>query len=102
MLLLVLDRRNVVQGAVEPVVVEPVHPGQRCEFEVLDGAPGAVGPDALELVEPDQRLGLRVVIRLADAADRGEGAGVLQPAGAPETEVMLIRFAPLTLAGSGH
>jgi hypothetical protein len=53
-LFLELDRWDVVEGAVEPVVVEPVDPGQRREFEVLDGAPGSVGPDVLELVEPDQ------------------------------------------------
>lgn len=51
--LLVLDRGGVGQGAVEPVGVEPVHPGQggqlELELELVDGAEWAVGADALSL-----------------------------------------------------
>jgi hypothetical protein len=35
MSLLELDRRDVAQGAVQPVVVEPVGPGQRPQLEVV-------------------------------------------------------------------
>lgn len=33
------DRWHVVEAAVQPGVVEPVHPAQRGELEVVDGAP---------------------------------------------------------------
>ena len=92
MLGLELDRRDVVESAVKSVVVERVDPGQGGVFEVAGGAPGAVGPDAFELVEPDQRLGLGVVVRVADAADGGEGAGLLEPAGVAEREVLRPRL----------
>jgi hypothetical protein len=44
-----LGGRHVTAMAVEPVLVEPVHPGQRGEFELVDVVPAVgVGPvDAL-------------------------------------------------------
>ncbi len=83
--LLVLDRWDVSEGAVEAVLVEPVHPVQGRQLEVVDAAPGSLVADALELVEPDQALGLGVVVGIADAADRrnrtGKGESVLVPNG---------------------
>ena len=51
--------RGVVAVAVEPLLVEPVHPAQGGEFELVDVVPavcvGSVG--AFGLVEPVGRLG---------------------------------------------
>ncbi len=35
-----LDRWDVVEGAVKPLSVEPVHPPERDELDVIDAAPG--------------------------------------------------------------
>jgi hypothetical protein len=72
---LVLDGWDVLQAAVEPVVVEPVHPAERGEFEVVDAAPGPFPLGAFGLVEPDQALRLGVVVAVPDGPDRGERAG---------------------------
>jgi hypothetical protein len=60
----------------QALLVPPVHPSERGEFDVTDGAPRAgVGPvDALGFVEPVDRLGEGVVEAVADAADRRRGA----------------------------
>jgi len=34
-----LDRRDVVESAVKPLGVEPMHPPERGEFDVVDAAP---------------------------------------------------------------
>jgi hypothetical protein len=57
-------------------MVEPVHPAEGGELEVVDAAPGPVAADALELVEPDKGLGLGVVVGVADGADGGDDAGL--------------------------
>ena len=54
---------HVVAVTVEPVMVEPVHPRQRREFEFVDVVPrprGVRAVDALGLVEPVGRLRERV------------------------------------------
>lgn len=58
-----LDRWDVVEGAVESVVVEPVDPAEGGELELVDGAEGPVVANALSLVEPDDRLGRESVRR---------------------------------------
>ena len=58
----------------------------------VDAAPGAVKADALELVEPGQALGLGVVIAIADGPDRGEGAGIGEPLGVPNGDVVTARI----------
>jgi hypothetical protein len=59
---------HVVAVAVEPLVVEPVHPRQRGELDLVDIVPaGGVGPvDTLGLVEPVRGLGQRVVEAVGD------------------------------------
>jgi uncharacterized protein YndB with AHSA1/START domain len=79
--LLVLDRRQVVDGGVEALFVVPVHPGQGREFEFVDGAEWAVDLDALGLVEADHGLGHGVVVAVADRPDRGFDAGLGEPLG---------------------
>lgn len=54
-----LGARDVVAGAVEAVLVEPVHSRRRGEFELVDVVSGSrsVGFEhALDCVEPDHRL----------------------------------------------
>ena len=50
---------------VEPAAVEPVDPFQGGELEVVESSPGAAVADELGLVEPDDRLGQRVVVALS-------------------------------------
>jgi len=58
--------RDMAAVAVEALLVEPVHPRQRGQFEVADVVPAAgVGAvDAFGLVEPVDRLGEGIVERL--------------------------------------
>ena len=53
--------------------MDPVAGG---ELEVVQAAPGSLVADAFGLVEPDEGLGLGVVVGVADGADGGECAGV--------------------------
>lgn len=79
----VLGWWDVSAVAVQPGLVEPVHPGQGGEFELVDvvlaGGVGSV--DALGLVQAVGRLGERVVIGVRDRSDRGAGADLLEPLG---------------------
>lgn len=47
-----LDRWRVAQSTVQTGFVEPVHPAQGGEFEVLEATPGAFAVGAFGLVEP--------------------------------------------------
>ena len=54
----------------EPPVVEPVDPFEGGELDRLEAAPRSPASDQLGLEEPDDALGQRVVVAVADAADR--------------------------------
>ncbi len=71
-----LGGRPVVQGLVQAGVVVPVDPGDGGELEVVQAAPRPFVPDELGLVGADEALRERVVVGVADRADRGSGAGV--------------------------
>lgn len=71
-----LDRRDVVQAAVQPAGVEPVHPALGGGLEVVDAPPRSLALGALGLVEPDQAFGLGIVVRITDGADRGDRSRV--------------------------
>jgi hypothetical protein len=73
--LLELRWRNVTERLQQALRVEPRHPFQRGVFDVVEAAPGATAVDHFRLVQPDHRLGQRVVIRVADAAHRRRRAG---------------------------
>ena len=60
---------DIAELAVEPLVVEPFHPRERGQFDVLDVAPWSLTADQFGLVEPVHRLGEAVVIGISDAAD---------------------------------
>ncbi|HEX2393300.1 MAG TPA: hypothetical protein VHI77_10330, partial [Solirubrobacterales bacterium] len=69
--------RDVAEGFVQALVVEPADVFDDGELELGSGAPGAVG-DQLGLEGVDEALGYRVVIGVADRADGGEDAGVVK------------------------
>ena len=75
--------RGVVAVAMEPLLVEPVHPAQGGEFELVDVVPAVcVGPvGAFGLVEPVGRGGQCVVIGIGDGADAGAGADLVEAFG---------------------
>ena len=64
---------HVVAVAVQALLVEPVHPGEGGELELVDAVPArGVGPvDALGLVEPVRGLGERVVVLSATVPIEG-------------------------------
>src|SRR5680860_1525587 len=74
-----LDGRDVVESAVKPLGVEPVHPAQRGKFDVVDAAPRALLADQLGLVQAVGRFGQRVVVAVADRPDRGDRPELGEP-----------------------
>jgi hypothetical protein len=69
--LLVLCRRDVPQRGVQPAGVKPGDVDDGLKLQLGGGAPDAIG-DQLGLVAVDEALGERVVIAVADRADRRE------------------------------
>lgn len=66
--------RDAADGLQQPAVVEPVDLFERGVLDGLKAAPRATPVDHLGLVESVDRLARRVVIAVADAADRGLGS----------------------------
>ena len=89
--LLVVNRRDLAQCAVQPGLVEPVDPGQRPQLEVIDGADRTFVTHAFSLEQPDHGLSQGVVVALTDGPDRGQRAGVGEPAGVPDRGVLAAR-----------
>jgi len=90
-----LGRRGVVQLRVQPLFVEPRDPRTGGRLEVVEALPGsAVGGQGgrvavqLGLEEPDDRLGHCIVVAVADGADRGGGADVVDPLGVGDGRVL--------------
>ena len=75
--LLVLGRGHTSERCVEAFVVEPGDVLDDRELELGAGPPGAV-TDQLGLEAVDEALGERVVIRIADRADRAEQAVIVE------------------------
>ncbi len=84
----VLGRGDAAAGAVQPVIVEPVHVACGGGLEGGDGVPGALRPDQLGLVQAVVALGDRVVVTVPFRPDRGDRAGGLQPGGAGNRQVL--------------
>ena len=59
-------------------MVEPVDPFQCRELDLFDVPPRAVRPDQFGLVQAVDRLGERVVVRVADAANGSGDPGLLE------------------------
>lgn len=64
-----LHRRNVADWLKQPVVVEPMHPFQGCEFDVFKALPWAASPDHLRFEEADHGFCQGIVVGIADTAD---------------------------------
>src|SRR6266496_147995 len=56
---------DVVERAVQPALIPPLDPGEGGQLDLGGGAPRAVGADQLGLVQAVDRLGERVVERVA-------------------------------------
>ena len=78
---LVLRWRDSAAGGVQSGVVVPVDPFQGGQLDLGEGAPRPFAVDLLGPEEPDRGLGQRVVVAIADAADRRVDAGSDEPAG---------------------
>ena len=85
---LVLHGRDVADGGVEAVVVEPPHSVHGGEFDVVDATPGAVVANDFGLEQADDGFGQRVVVRIATAADRGPDAGLGQALGVANRQIL--------------
>jgi GAF domain-containing protein len=79
---------EVCAGGVQSAVVEPVDPLEGGDLDLVEGAPGAASVDQLGLEQPNLGLGQGVVVRVADAADAGRGAGFGEPLGEPDRGVL--------------
>ena len=73
-----LRRWDAAEVVEDGAVVEPVDPFEGGEFEVVEAAPGAFVADKFGLVEAVDGLGERIVVAVADAADRGLDPGLGQ------------------------
>lgn len=66
------DRRwgGVVKSFVDPGHVPPVDPAHRGELDFADGLPDPFGVDQFRLVETVESLRQRIVVAIADSANR--------------------------------
>jgi len=80
-LLFVFRWGKVSQQLQQALRVEPRHPLQRRNLDVVEPAPGARLANELGLEQADHRFGQGVVVRVAPAAHRGLDARFRQPLG---------------------
>lgn len=59
-------------------MVEPVHPLERLKLELFEVTPRSTLADELGLEQTDDRLGRRVIVGIAEAADQGLDPGLGQ------------------------
>ena len=83
----VLGRRHVADRFEQPTIVKPVNPFQRRVLDGIECAPRSARVDHFGLEQADDGLGERVVVGVADAADRGLDAGLGQPLGVADRQV---------------
>ena len=91
--------RDVPDGLENASVVEPVHPFEGCIFHGLEAAPRATSVNDLGLEETVDRLGKRVVITIADAADRGFDPGFGEALGVANGQILA---APVAMVDKTH
>jgi hypothetical protein len=82
-----LGRWEIAERLMQSAVVEPADVLDHGDLELGFGAPDAVG-DQLRLEAVDERLGERVVIGVADRADRGQHAVIGQRLGVVDRGVL--------------
>ena len=61
---------DISQGLMKSLVVPPVHPAKGGDLDFTDRCPRPVGINQLCFVEPVDRFSQRVVIGVANGADR--------------------------------
>jgi hypothetical protein len=88
--------RHVADRAEQRRLVEPVDPFERGVFDRFEPPPGPAAVDDLGLEEADDALGERVVIAVADAADRRLDADFRQALGVADRDV---QSAPVAVVG---
>ena len=69
-------------------MVEPVNPLERRELDGFEVTPRPALPDDLGLEQTDDRFGQRVIVGVADAADRRLDAGFGQALGVTDRDVL--------------
>ena len=80
--------RDVADGAEQAAIIEPVVPIEGGVFDGLERSPRAAPVDHLSLVEAVDRFGQRVVVAVADAADRRIDPGFGQALGVFDRQVL--------------
>jgi hypothetical protein len=83
-----LGRWEVADRLEEPAMVEPVDPLQGGVLDLVDALPRAVPADQLGLVQADDRFGQGVIERVAAGTDRSDGAGLGEPFGVADRQVL--------------
>jgi hypothetical protein len=73
---------------VQAGVVIPVDPFQGFPFDLTNGLPGAEELDDLGLEQTDDAFREGVVVGIPDAADRGINAGLCEPLGVSDRQVL--------------
>jgi len=63
-------RRNVANRFEQPAVIEPIDQIECGVLDIVELTPGITVVNDLGLEQSDDRLGQRVVVRIADAANR--------------------------------
>ena len=79
---------NIAAVLIDPLVVEPVDPAGGGRLDVLDGLPGLAAVDQFGLVQPDDGLGQRVIVRAADRPDGRLDASLGQALGEPDRGIL--------------
>src|SRR5271166_111865 len=81
-------RRYIANWLQQPTVIEPVDPLQRCVLHGLQMSPGAAAVNDLRLVQPDERFGQRVVVRIAHATHGRLGSRFGQSLGVANRQIL--------------
>ncbi len=68
-------RWYVANRSQEPLLIEPGHPVESGELDIVDSLPRAVLSNDLGLVRADHRFGQRIVIGIAPDSNRGLDPG---------------------------
>ncbi len=97
-----LSRRDIADRSEQPSIVEPVNPFKRGHLNGLQVAPRPTLLDDLCLVQSVDRLGQRVVVRIAHAADRRFDASFSQPVRVTDRHVLHAAVTVMDQAGYCH
>jgi hypothetical protein len=89
-----LDGRNVPDWLEQSSGVEPGHPVQCRELDVVHAAPRTATTNDLGLVQPDDCLGHRVVVGVTDAPHRRLDPSFGQSLGVANREVLFAGSVP--------